>query len=241
MMKDQPNKSQQRRKFLRGIGTGTAALGLAAMTSSFKLHESANKISNAKDPADKWFDDITGEQRIVYDATRPHMIFPFAWPRVFLMTNAATGVAEEDCSVVLVLRHEAICYAFQDSIWAKYHFGDVFNAHEVGPAFRAADAAMATKTRNPFWNVKEGDFVLPAFGPVPVGIKDLQASGVKICVCQAAIALYSTVLAGKMGLDHQEVLDDWMANAIPGIQLVPSGVWALSRAQKAGCGYIFAG
>jgi intracellular sulfur oxidation DsrE/DsrF family protein len=27
----------------------------------------------------------------------------------------------------------------------------------------------------------------------------------------------------------------------PGIQVVPSGVWALERAQKHGCAYVFAG
>jgi intracellular sulfur oxidation DsrE/DsrF family protein len=241
MKKDNTQLTEQRRKFLKGIGTGTAAIGLAAVTSSFTLTGSEKSKYLAKDPADEWFDDIDGEHRIVYDATRPHMIFQFAWPRVFLITNAATGTAEEDCSVVLVLRHEAICYAFQDHIWAKYNFGDVFNAHAMGPAFKAADASTATKTRNPFWNVKEGDFALPAFGVVPIGIKDLQASGVKICVCNAAVNLYAAVLAGQMGLTHEEVLADWMDGAIPGIQQVPSGVWALGRAQKHGCGYIFAG
>jgi len=28
---------------------------------------------------------------------------------------------------------------------------------------------------------------------------------------------------------------------LPDIQIVPSGVWALGRAQQKGCGYIFAG
>lgn len=241
MKNDKTKLIQQRRKFLRGIGTGTAAIGLAAVTSSFKLHEAASNSLVAKDPADEWFEDIDGEHRIVYDATRPHQIYPFAWSRVFLMTNAATGTPEEDCSVVLVLRHEAICYAFKDSMWAKYKFGDVFNAHDMGPAFKAADASTATQSRNPFWNTKEGDFALPAFGPVPIGIKELQASGVKICVCTAAIALYSNVIAGMKGLKHEDVMAEWMENAIPGIQQVPSGVWALGRAQKAGCGYIFAG
>ncbi len=241
MKNDQTQITEQRRKFLKGIGTGTAALGFAAMTSSFTMSNATGKSSLSKDPADAWFDDIKGEHRIVYDATQPHQIFPFAWPRVFLMTNAATGTPEEDCSVVLVLRHEAICYAFQDMVWAKYNFGDVFNAHDLGPAFQAADAATATKTRNPFWNAKEGDFALPGFGAVPIGIKALQASGVKICVCSAAVGLYSHVLAGMKGLNQADVLKEWMDNAIPGIQPVPSGVWALGRAQKHGCGYIFAG
>jgi intracellular sulfur oxidation DsrE/DsrF family protein len=39
----------------------------------------------------------------------------------------------------------------------------------------------------------------------------------------------------------EDVMNEWKANLIPGIQIVPSGVWALGRAQEHGCQYIFAG
>jgi len=178
---------------------------------------------------------------VVYDATRPHEVFPFAWPAVFLMTNAATGTPAEDCSVVVVLRHEAIPYAFKDKMWEKYHFADVFKAGDPGPAFQAADAKTAAKTRNPFWNTKPGDFAVPGIGPVPIGIKELQASGVKFCVCHAAMTVYTAALAGQMGLKAEDVMKEWTGELIPGIQVVPSGVWALGRAQEHGCKYIFAG
>jgi hypothetical protein len=44
-----------------------------------------------------------------------------------------------------------------------------------------------------------------------------------------------------MKLDPAEVRKDWVSGVLPGIQLVPSGVWALGRAQEKQCGYIFAG
>jgi len=44
-----------------------------------------------------------------------------------------------------------------------------------------------------------------------------------------------------MNLDKAEVYKDLIAGVLPGIQIVPSGVWALGRAQENGCGYIFAG
>tara|TARA_R110000868_G_scaffold9349_10_gene46831 strand:+ start:9370 stop:9507 length:138 start_codon:yes stop_codon:yes gene_type:complete len=44
-----------------------------------------------------------------------------------------------------------------------------------------------------------------------------------------------------MGLDPQETYQEWVDAVQPGIQIVPSGVWALGRAQENGCGYIFAG
>ena len=44
-----------------------------------------------------------------------------------------------------------------------------------------------------------------------------------------------------MNLDAAEVKAEWIAGVHPGIQVVPSGVWALGRAQELGCGYIYAG
>ena len=63
-----------------------------------------------------------------------------------------------------------------------------------------------------------------------------------ICsVCNLAINVHAGALAGKMGMSKEAVYSDLIANLNPGIQLVPSGVWALGRAQENGCGYIFAG
>ncbi|MEP6793642.1 MAG: hypothetical protein ABJB16_04900, partial [Saprospiraceae bacterium] len=228
-------------------GTGAAALGLTAIASSFKFISSENRsksvstVGLAKDPADIWFDKVKGTHRVVYDATHPNEVLPFAWPKVFLLTNAATGSPESDCGVVVVLRHDAIGYAFNDKTWAKYNFGDVFKAQDVGHGFMAADAATATKTRNPFNKTKLGDFAVPGFGAIPIGIGELQASGVMFCVCHAAMTVYSAALAGGMGMKAEDLLAEWEANVLPGIQIVPSGVWALGRAQEHGCGYIFAG
>jgi intracellular sulfur oxidation DsrE/DsrF family protein len=61
------------------------------------------------------------------------------------------------------------------------------------------------------------------------------------CVCNAALTVHTAVIAAAMKLDATEVKKDWEAGILPGIQMVPSGVWALGRAQEHGCGYIFAG
>ena len=240
------NTTTKRRGFIATLTAGVAAIGLAAITSPINLlgqqkPAAVKKPAAPMDPADKWFNKIKGSHRVVYDATEPNEIMPFAWPKVFLLTNQATGTPENDCGVVVVLRHAAIGYAFQDRMWEKYNFVDVFKAAEIGPAFQAPDAATALKTRNPFWNAKPGDFVIPGFGPVPIGINDLQASGVMFCVCNAAMTVYSSVLAGNMGMKPEDVLNEWKKELIPGIQVVPSGVWALGRAQEHGCKYIFAG
>ena len=184
---------------------------------------------------------MKGKHKIVFDATRPNEIMPFAWPKIFMLTNAATGTPERENGVVVVLRHEAICYAFEDRLWAKYKFANVFKAGDVGHAFQAADAATATQTRNPFWKTKPGDFQVPGVGPVAIGINDLQEVGVMFCVCNMAMTVYTNVIAMQMKMEPEEVMKDWRAGLLPGVQIVPSGVWAVGRAQEHGCTYCFAG
>jgi intracellular sulfur oxidation DsrE/DsrF family protein len=228
------NQSTPRREFLGALTSGVAALSVATFANPQVAQAGLEPVlENSIDTADAWFNTIKGKHRVVFDATRPHEILPFAWPRVFLLTNGATGTPEVDNSVVVVLRHDAIPYAFEDRLWEKYKFGDVFKANDP--------ATNKPATRNPFWKPKAGDFKVPGVGEVAIGIDELQASGVKFCVCDVAMTVYSTALAQGMKQNPEEVKKDWMAGLLPGIQVVPSGVWALGRAQEKGCAYIFAG
>jgi intracellular sulfur oxidation DsrE/DsrF family protein len=252
MKENNLNQTTKRRGFIGMLASGAAAIGLASIANPLKLNaqqatpnapkmQGPNGATQNIHPADQWFNKVKGRHRVVYDATRTHEIMPFVWPKIFLMTNEATGTPATDCGVVVVLRHEGIPYAFQDKMWEKYNFSELFNAKDIGPAFQAADAATAVKTRNPFLNTKHGDFAAPGFGAVDIGIKDLQASGVMFCVCNAAMTVYSAIAAGQMKTKPEDVLKEWTDNVIPGIQIVPSGVWAVGRAQEHGCKYTFAG
>jgi intracellular sulfur oxidation DsrE/DsrF family protein len=235
-----PNATTNRRQFLGTLATGAAAVSFATVTPVLSAHAERPSFFTAEDP-DAWFNQIKGKHRIVYDATHPAEIFQFAWPRVFLLTNEQTGTPAKDCSVVVVLRHTAIPYALNSEMWAKYNFGKVFKIESLGPGFQAADAATALSTRNPFWKPSPGDFKLPGFGNLSIGINELQESGVMICVCSAAMIVYSAVVAGMMKMDATTVLNEWKGGMIPGIQPVPSGVWAVGRAQEHGCQYCYVG
>jgi intracellular sulfur oxidation DsrE/DsrF family protein len=222
-----------RRKFLGTLTTGAAAMSIATLVTPLQqLHANSGAAFTGSDP-DEWFKKIKGKHRIVFDATRPHEILPFAWPRVFLLTNEATGTPAKDNSVVVVLRHDAIPYAFEDRLWAKYDLGETFKANDP--------ATGKPATRNPFWKPAKGAFNVPGIGEVQIGINELQDSGVMFCVCDAAMTVYSAIVADRMKLQAAEVKKDWVAGLLPKIQPVPSGVWAIGRAQEHGCSYCFAG
>lgn len=233
-MQDKNKRHHSRRNFLGALATGTAALTMASLTAP--LSAGAKTIEeNLHDPGnpDELFKNIKGKHRVVFDATQPHDIMPFVWPRVFLLTNEKTGTPEKENSVVVVLRHSAIPYAFEDRLWEKYKFGELFKADD--PATKSA------ATRNPFWKPAKGAFKVPGFGEVAIGINELQSSGVLFLVCDAAMTVYSAVAAQQMNLDAADVRKEWVSGLLPGVKPVPSGVWALGRAQEKGCAYIFAG
>ncbi|HMK05760.1 MAG TPA: hypothetical protein VK489_16275 [Ferruginibacter sp.] len=224
-----------RRKFLGTIAAGAAALGLSTIAKAGTLVTSADDLSNMSE-ADDWFNKINGKHRIVYDVTQPkhgnEMIMPFAWAKVFMLTNAATGTPEKDINVVTVWRHSAIPFAMEDRLWAKYKFGEMFHIDD--------DQTKTPAVRNRFWKPNPG-YSIPGAGPVPIGINELQDAGGMFCVCNMAITVYSAVAAQAMNMKHEDVMKDWLSGILPNVQVVPSGVWALGRAQEHKCGYIFAG
>src|SRR5258705_6936532 len=124
-MENKKSDNNQRRQFLGTIASGAAVFGLSSFIAPLAASPQNNFTSGHIDP-DEWFKQIKGKHRIVFDVPHPNEIFPFAWPRIFLATNTATGTPEKDCGVVVVLRHTAIPYAMEDRLWAKYNFGDVF-------------------------------------------------------------------------------------------------------------------
>jgi len=144
------------------------------------------------------------------------------------MTNQQAGVNEKDVSAVVVLRHDGIALGLDNRIWQKYNFADVFKVTD-----------LATKTvlaQNPFWQPKEGALPIPG-----MSIDELQKSGVMFGICDMALTVMSQMVSKKMKMDAAEVKKDWVAGVFPGIQIVPSGVLAVNRAQEHGCTYCYAG
>lgn len=234
MKPNETNEQTNRRNFIGKLTAGAAAISLTTIAPSINAFAGEVTLVPAVygDP-EEMFKKINGKHRVVFDSPHPHEIYPFAWPRVFLLTNEATGTKDKDCSVVVVLRHASIGYAMEDRLWSKYKFGEIFQANDP--------ETQQPALRNPFWKPKAGAFEVPGVGVILIGINELQANGVMFCVCSAAINVYSAVLAKSMNLKHEDVKNDFISGLLPGIQQVPSGVWALGRAQAHGCGYIFAG
>jgi len=226
------NGGTSRRRFLGALAAGAGLVGAGAL--SFSRPASAESEHNATSPEDpdSWFAGIKGKHRAVFDIFEPHGLFPFLGPMVFLMTNASTGTPAKDCSVVTIIRHEAVPFALSNNLWKKYKLGETTKITD--PETKGA------AVRNIFWQPKPGDFVLPGLGNARIGIDQLQAQGVMFFACGAALMSMSAAVAQQTHQDPKTVQQEFMASVLPGVRVVPSGVWALGRAQEHGCAYCFA-
>lgn len=215
-----------RRKFL---GTLAATAGMSSIGSTVLAEELSGNATKLIHEADEWFKKIKGSHRVVYDGSTPHDGFAILWNWAFYLSNNQTGSEDSDITAMSVLRHSAIPFALKSELWEKYKLGEFFGVNDK--------KTQNPSLRNPYYEPEDGDFPLP----IIQGIKDLQARGAMFCVCDLALNVYSGAKAQQIGADPAVVYEDWKNGVLPDIQVVPSGVWALGRAQENGCGYIFAG
>lgn len=221
--------STNRRNFLGLLAMGATASGLSLFAQSAMAAEALQVDAAALQDAEQWFKQIKGNHRVVYDGSTPHDGLPVAWTYVFYMTNNNTGTSDADMTGVCVLRHSAIPFALSDDMWNRYKLGEFFEIRD--------NLTGAPALRNTVYMPRDGDF--PVAGVE--GIKQLQERGAMFCVCDLALKVYGGFVAEGLGMDAEKVYGDWKSAVLPGIEIVPSGVWALERAQKNGCAYIFAG
>lgn len=219
-----PTVPGNRRDFL-GLAATAAAAGLGSFVPAATA---AAATGGPSTEFTRWLDSIPGTYRQVYDMPELNNGMGLAWSWAFRMTGAqGYGVPESEMGVVLVLRHNALPLAFDDSVWAKYKLGEVFKIDDPD--------TKAPALRNPF-------YLKPGTLPVQdAALKKLIETNVRVVACNLAITVYSGRVAKELGLKHEDVKQDWTDGVLPGITLVPSGVLACNGAVSRGCVYVFAG
>ena len=212
-----------RRGFLGGIAAGAGALLMGRLSTA-----NAELASLGEPPmADEWIAKITGKYRQVFDCVSANDGFGAAFPLNFIdSTKEALKVTNKDITPVCVFRHFAMPLMANDSIWAKYKVGELLNVKDP--------KTNAFATRNIF-----RDNI-----PLHPGItyeKLMSEHGVVLVACNMALTVVSGMLAPKAGVTPDKAKQEWTAGLIPGVSLAASGVYAVNRAQTAGCTYCHGG
>ena len=203
-----------RRGFFTRIA-GVMALGTAAFVST-KSHAE----TEAEDGPD-WPGKLTGRHKQVVDAYAINDGFPLGFMLNFLEPNkSAAGV--------LILRHEAFPLALNHAMWEKYKIGEAEKIND--PETKAA------AVKNPYFEPKPG-----VLRNDKIAIDKLLARGTVFGACNLALRGHARRLAKNAGVTGDEAAKEFAANIIPGITVIPSGVWGVNRAQEAGCTYCTGG
>jgi hypothetical protein len=219
-MTSQSPDSSDRRLFLGRVAA--AAAGAVAVSSVLPSSLAAAPV--AADEGDKWLEKLHGKYRQLFDVFGVDDGFGLAYAATFLNTQGP----KPDAGAVVVLRHAGFPLALGDAAWAKYKIGAALNVKDP--------ATNAPAVRNPFLRPKPGLLLTD-----DMAIDKLMARGVIFGACNVALHVLSGKLAGQAGVTAEVALKDWTAALIPGITVLASGVWAVNRAQVAGCTYCSAG
>lgn len=214
-----------RRAFLGQLAAGAAAgAGVLALSGVANAMPDVASARAAAPDAEHWLDGLKGKHRQLVDAYSSNDGWPLAFSHTFLATQGPKDTANS----VVVLRHFAMPIALQDSVWAKYKIGQSLKINDP--------ATHEPATRNPFFKPNPGALFVD-----DMAVDRLIARGVVFGACNVALTVLSGMFAANAGVNADAAKQEWTAALIPGITLLPSGVWGVNRAQEHGCTYVAGG
>ena len=216
---------------LTATGWGTAHAQAAGAKSSAKPSERSAAPSGPPVPGDAWLARIRGTHRQVIDAVEPNDGFAAAFAANIVDGYKKThNVQNADITPVVVFRHFAMPLMLNDDIWAKYKLADFL-------------ANVGQKITDPKTNAPATRNIFKDNVPLHPGLTyEEMAKGPYVFVaCNLALTVLSSMAAQGAGVSADQAKQEWTAGLIPGVFLAPSGVYAVSRSQEAGCKYCYGG
>ena len=210
------SNSTNRRSFLGGIAASAGALLGGRWTT-------ARAEIAAPAAPDEWVSKITGTYRQVFDITGPRNTTAIFFAINFIDgVKEATEAPDSEITAVVVFRYLATAMTLNDAVWAKYKLGEVLGVTDPktnAPTNRNLGTADALAQRG-------------------VTYEQLASTPSFIMVaCNHAITVISGMGAAKIGVPPEQAKKEFLAGMIPGVHLTPAGVYAVNRAQHAGCTY----
>lgn len=202
-----------RRALVSGLGAAATAMAIGSRGSV----QAAPAFEPARHAQDEWIGNLGGKHRVVLDVTSPDGLpdaIRFAG-NLFSGHQSGYGVAEQDVRIIIVLRHSATAYGYNNALWAKH-------GSTLGPK------AATPPTGNPYDSGER------------VQLSALAKRGVQFMVCGTASRGISRRIAGDAG-DAEAAFKEMEANLIGNARIVPAGVVGASHAQEYGFSYLFVG
>jgi hypothetical protein len=224
--------STNRREFIERLGA-TAMVGALPFTAigATELLAQPAQAAPSSDAWDfRWIDALKGKKhRALFDATEVESGYPL-WRANFWepQYQAAFGTKPEESITVLVLRHNAILLGFNQDYWNANKLGAVDHVtHPITQQSTDLNPALLSSARNEV-PAQFDAFALPNF----------IARGGIVLACNIALGFHAGAMAKKNGITEEEALKRAKAALLPGVTLMPSGVFSCVKAQEEGCVYV---
>ena len=229
MSADEMNSS--RRKFLANVAGSATALAAVGLSSTALRAQGAAATAPQGGWDMTWLDKVAkAKHKQVFDA--PAMADGMALTNAAVWLNGYSEVyktTDADMAAVIVFRHKGVTAVLNDELWSILKPTDDDKAKD--PA--AADVVV---TRNPFLTPKAGE---RGGNLMPNGSMDaLISRGMIVIGCNLALMRQAGPLSKALGISREEAQQKLIAGLVPGVIRMPSGVFATTRAEEAGCGFL---
>jgi hypothetical protein len=225
---------RERRRFFGWLG-GASLAGVAGVPA---LAATARAMSSPSSPSlpqpisttwdVSWTDRVTGAHRAVFDS--PQMADGSALFRAVAWCDhykEVYGVERKDMSPVVVFRHEGIGLIMNDEYWRRFNIGKESKIKNEKGKWTEVNPISAQSTPD---EVKARRYKLETF----------VAGGGIVLACGWAFGLVVSRFREEDKLEHKEADARAREHLLPGVIIQPNGIFAVVRAQEAGCHYVMA-
>jgi hypothetical protein len=243
--------SSDRRRFLQHLSLGGFALGATpSLLTAAESGEGARAAAEAtpcigerprdfaaasqssQPPFDiTWVQRLTGKYRAVFDVpelTEGSGVFRAGLWRVHY--REMLQAAPEDLSTVIVIRHEAMPFIMSHEFWDRYN---------VAEEHKLTHPLTEQPTRRNIVNMTaEADGLPAAFAGYSL---DQQiAAGAIVLGCNMAFSAMTALVRKHDNVPNAEAREQALSMMLPGVQLQPNGIFAVTMAQQHGCVFVAA-
>jgi hypothetical protein len=225
-----PTAGTDRRDALKQLAGGALALvavGTAACAPAASAASPTPTPNRASAFDMSWLQKVNKRRRTVFDTNDVSGGAGLAFVAAYL-SGAKDAYGDPEASTVLVHRHTSVPIVLGDDMWRRLALGESLKLKDP--------TTGETATRNPFIGYKQGDKHTMT-GP-DAGLDTLMKHGTIVLACNRALTGYAYMLATKEKIDREQAKKELLAAVIPGVYVVPNGVFGVCAAQEAGCGYI---
>lgn len=212
-----------RRGFLGLMGAGVALPAIAAGQSDLDY-----PAVQSADWDMSWVNRVTGRHRAVFDAPELAAGVPMLRASLWGPQYAEVyGVTPRQLSAVLVLRHTGFLFAMDDATWDRFDLAK----EQKFQMFHGADIRRGNPVSGPRENFPE-----PFRG---FNLEQFRRDGGIILGCNLAFSFEVVPRFQRAGnLTPEAARAEALTHLLPGVILQPSGFFAVSRAQEAGCQFV---